>query len=339
VVAADHNELEHELRSVREDLQSTIEELESSNEELKASNEEVTSINEELQSTNEELETSKEELQSLNEELTTVNSQLQVKIEELESSTNDLANLLSSTNIAVVFLDTALRVRRYTPAVRDLLELIPADIGRPIEHLAQKFIGGHLVRDAQSVLDSLVPLETEIHSSSGRFYVRRILPYRTNDNRIGGVVITFFDISERKRAEDQVQGAQSRLQAIIDQMPAAVLVADSATGRVIGGNREAATLLGHSPSERIDEQAWSATYAQLRGFHPEDDRSYSPQEWPLWRSIHNGEVVHDEEIILLRPDGQRIVVSASSAPVRDMSGNVVAAVSAFLDISARRLRK
>ncbi len=171
-----HGELERELRSVRKELQSTIEALESSNEELKASNEEVTSINEELQSTNEELETSKEELQSLNEELTTVNAQLQVKIEELESTSNDLSNLLSSTNIAVVFLDTALRVRRFTPAVRDLLELIPSDIGRPIEHMAQKFVGGNLVAEAQSVLDSLVPVEAEIRSTSGRFYIRRILP-------------------------------------------------------------------------------------------------------------------------------------------------------------------
>jgi two-component system CheB/CheR fusion protein len=335
LTADEHNELERELRTVREELQSTIEELESSNEELKASNEEVTSVNEELQSTNEELETSKEELQSLNEELTTVNAQLQVKIEELESTSNDLSNLLSSTNIAVVFLDTTLRVRRFTPAVRDLLELIPSDVGRPIEHMAQKFVGGNLVQDAQRVLESLVPVEAEIRSTSGRFYIRRILPYRTTDNRIAGVVVTFFDISERKRAEDNVLAAQSRLQAIVEQMPAAVLIADAATGRLMMGNREAAALLGRDASTPLDNGDWNAAYAGLKAFH-QDGRPYVMQELPLFRSLIKGEPVHQEEIGYLRADGARGVVSASSAPVLDGGGRVVAAVGTFDDISVRK---
>ena len=328
-------ELERELRSVREALQSTIEELESSNEELKASNEEVTSINEELQSTNEELETSKEELQSLNEELTTVNSQLQAKIEELESTSNDLSNLLSSTNIAVVFLDTSLRVRRFTPAMRDLLELIPSDVGRPVEHLAQKFTGGHLVQDAQAVLDTLVPLEAEICSNSGRFYIRRILPYRTTDNRIAGVVVTFFDISERKRAEDHVHAAQWRLQAIVEQMPAAVLIADAGNGQLIMGNHEAATLFSQGAVGQLSETDWNVSHSALKGFHP-DGRPYLTQEWPLFRSLTHGEAVRDEEIDYLRADGTRGTVAASSAPVRGSAGSVVAAVGTFVEISARK---
>ena len=335
---ADRNErgeLERELRTVRDELQSTIEELESSNEELKASNEEVTSINEELQSTNEEIETSKEELQSLNEELTTVNTQLQVKIEDLESTSNDLSNLLSSTNIAVVFLDTVLRVRRFTPAVRDLLELIPSDIGRPIEHMAQKFVGGDLVQDAQRVLESLVPLEAEIRSTSGRFYIRRILPYRTTDNRIDGVVVTFFDISERKRAEDNVQAAQARLQATVEQMPAAILIADAASGRIIMGNREAASLLGRGSMLQLDDGDWNAAYTSLKASHA-DGRPYSVQDWPLYQSLVRGDVVRDEEIAYVRPEGTRAVVAASSAPVRDSSGKIVAAVGTFADISARK---
>jgi two-component system CheB/CheR fusion protein len=331
----EHNELERELRTVREELQSTIEELESSNEELKASNEEVTSINEELQSTNEELETSKEELQSLNEELTTVNAQLQAKIEELESTTNDLTNLLSSTNIAVIFLDTALRVRRFTPAVRDLLELIPSDLGRPIEHLAQKFVGGNLVHDAQQVLDTLVPMETEIRSTSGRFYIRRILPYRTADNRIAGIVVTFFDISERKRAEDGVQAAQSRLQTIIEQMPAAVLVADAPSGRLVMGNRQASLLLGYPLTHGTGADDWTAVNSAFAAFHP-NERPYLVQELPLFRSLTRGETVTEEPIRYMRPDGTRGTVAASSTPIRDPEGNVVAAVAMFWDITDRK---
>ena len=328
-------DLERELRTVRDELQSTIEELESSNEELKASNEEVTSINEELQSTNEELETSKEELQSLNEELITVNAQLQVKIEDLESTSNDLSNLLSSTNIAVVFLDTVLRVRRFTPAVRDLLELIPSDIGRPIEHMAQKFVGGDLVQDAQNVLESLVPVEAEIRSTSGRFYIRRILPYRTTDNRIDGVVVTFFDISERKRAEDNVQASQARLQATVEQMPAAILIADAGSGRIIMGNREAAALLGRDSMPLLDDTDWNAAYSALKASHA-DGRPYTAQDWPLFRSLIRGEAVREEEIAYVRPEGGRAVVAASSAPVRDSNGKIVAAVGTFADISARK---
>ena len=193
--------LVEELRRTQDELQSALEEMQTSNEEMKASHEEVTSINEELQSTNEELETSKEELQSLNEELTTVNAQLQAKMAELESTTNDLASLLTSTDIAVLFLDPRFRIRRFTPAVKDLLDLIPSDVGRPLSDLRRKFADPDLLADAQAVLDKLVPAEREVRSESGREYLRRVLPYRTTDNRIDGVVVTFVDITERKRAE------------------------------------------------------------------------------------------------------------------------------------------
>ncbi len=165
--------MEAELQRARDELQSSVEELQSSNEELKASNEEVTSVNEELQSTNEELETSKEEMQSLNEELSTVNTQLQAKMEELERTTNDLSSLLSSTNIAVIFLDTSFHIRRFTPAVKDLLDLIPSDIGRPLSDMAVKFNDADLQSDARVVLDKLIPIDREIASESGRWYLRR----------------------------------------------------------------------------------------------------------------------------------------------------------------------
>jgi two-component system CheB/CheR fusion protein len=246
-----------------------------------------------------------------------------------------LTNLLSSTNIAVIFLDTALRVRRFTPAVRDLLELIPSDLGRPIEHLAQKFVGGDLVQDAQQVLDSLVPTETEIRSTSGRFYIRRILPYRTADNRIAGIVVTFFDISERKRAEEGLRSAQSRLQTIVEQMPAAVLVADAPSGRVVVGNRQASILLGYPITHGAAGDDWETVSSAFNGFHP-SERPYLVQELPLFRSLAKGETVTEEAIRYQRPDGSRGTVAASSTPIRDADGKVVAAVATFWDITDRK---
>jgi PAS domain-containing protein len=190
-----------ELARLRDELQSAIEELQASHEEHKAAAEEAMSVNEELQSSNEELETSKEEMQSLNEELSTVNAQLHAKMEELQKTSGDLRSLLQSTDIAVIFLDAKYRIRRYTPAARNLLELIGSDIGRPLDDLAKKFVDPDLLDDAQTVLDRLVPAEREVRGNDGRWYARRVLPYRTADDHIEGVVITFMDITDRKRAE------------------------------------------------------------------------------------------------------------------------------------------
>ena len=212
----DTDELREELGRVRDELQSTIEELQSTNEEMKASNEEITSINEELQSTNEELETSKEELQSLNEELTTVNAQLQSKMQELERTSNDLASLLSSTDIAVIFLDRKFHIRRYTPAMRELMELIPTDAGRPLSSLARKFDDPDLLDDAAVVLDKLVPIERQIVSDNARIYARRVLPYRTGDDRIDGVVVTFVDITDRTRAEEKIRLSEQRTRIAVE---------------------------------------------------------------------------------------------------------------------------
>lgn len=178
--------LEYELQSTREDLQSTIEEMETSNEELKASNEEVMSMNEELQSTNEELETSREELQSLNEELSTVNSQLEDKIEELEQTNNDLNNLLISIDIGVIFLDTDLLIRRFTPAMKEVMRVIDGDIGRPVEDIVMRVQDPKLIEDARTCLENLSDIEAEISTDDDRHRIRRLRPYRTSDNKIGG---------------------------------------------------------------------------------------------------------------------------------------------------------
>ena len=334
--ADQHSGLEEELTTLRRELQATVEAFEAMNEELKASNEEVTSTNEELQSTNEELETGKEELQSLNEELITVNAQLHTKVVELEALTNDLDNLLSSTDIAVLFLDPQLNVRRFTPAVSDLIELIPADIGRPLANFTQKFTGGDVIADAHRVLTKLVPLESEVHSHSDRWYVRRSLPYRTQDDRIAGVVITFVDITARKIAEQAIEVAQARLQAVIEQMPAAVLMVEASTGELLLANRHAAMLFNQPFPLPFIGHPWVSVYSALRGFHA-DGRPFETQEWPLARTLATGEVVLDEEFNFVRPDNSPATISMSASPLRNASGEMVAAVAAFWDNTERKV--
>jgi two-component system CheB/CheR fusion protein len=219
-------ELALELQATRDDLQSTIEELESANEELKASNEEVMSMNEELQSTNEELETSREELQSLNEELSTVNNQLYDKVEELENTTNDLSNLLTSTDLATVFLDSDLRIRRFTPATVRLMSLRETDVGRPLLDLAPAVDDPHLVTDAAEVLRHLMPVEREVRNGAGHAYMRRITPFRTSDNKIEGVVITFSDVTRLRMASERVE-YRERQQAVIAQLGRIALAGDN----------------------------------------------------------------------------------------------------------------
>lgn len=218
---------EEELSTARAELQDTIEQFERTNEELKAANEEVTSMNEELQSTNEEMETSKEELQSFNEELQTVNSQLQFKIQELADTTDTLNNLLASNEISTVFLDKDFCIRWFSPSSKDLLQLVATDVGRPVTHFAWKVADEALLRDAETVLQKLNGIDAEVKSTAGRWYLRRILPYRTHEDRIVGVVISFIDITERKQALDLINEARLYAEAIIETVRHPVIVLDS----------------------------------------------------------------------------------------------------------------
>ncbi|WOH76681.1 CheR family methyltransferase [Bradyrhizobium sp. NDS-1] len=221
LVRTEHVErLEGELRTMRERLQATIEELESSNEELKSSNEEYQSLNEEyqslneeLQSANEELETSREELQSVNEELTTVNGELAHRVQELTRATSDLKNFLESTQIATVFLDNDLRVMNFTPAITQILHLVETDAGRPIAHIKARIPIEELYEDVRRVLRTLASVERELSApDSGTRYIVRILPYRSIDNFIAGVVITFIDVTAITRAEERQRLLLAELQ-------------------------------------------------------------------------------------------------------------------------------
>ncbi|MGA3303792.1 MAG: chemotaxis protein CheB [Methylovirgula sp.] len=201
-------ELEQELESARTELQGAIRNLEISNEEQKAINEEALSVNEEYQSTNEELLTSKEELQSLNEELTALNGQLQETLERQRTTSNDLQNVLYSTDMATLFLDPNLNIRFFTPATRSLFNVIPSDVGRPLADLNSLAADSALLSDARAVMQSHAPIEREIESQSGAWYFRRVLPYRTQDNGVEGVVITFADITDRRRVAEELEAAK-----------------------------------------------------------------------------------------------------------------------------------
>ena len=215
VRSARHAELEQELLKGRAEARATHEEMQTSQEELRSTNEELQSTNEELQSTNEELTTSKEEMQSLNEELQTVNTELQSKVNELSRASSDMNNLLNSTDIATLFLDNDLKVRRFTPQATKIIKLIPTDAGRPITDLASGLHYPELADDAREVLRKLASAEKPISARDGRWFTVRIMPYRTLDDRIDGVVITFADITTAKTLEAKLRGQQASLKAVV----------------------------------------------------------------------------------------------------------------------------
>ncbi|MBK5281533.1 MAG: PAS domain-containing protein [Nitrospiraceae bacterium] len=215
-----------ELEFTKQRLQRTIEELQTSNEEGRSSNEELQSTNEELQSTNEEMETAKEELQSLNEELVTVNSELQGKLDALADANDDLLNLFNSTEVATIFLDNDLRVKRFTLEAKRVTNLIASDVGRPLSDIVSKLASDRLLEDAQEVLQTLVVKERRVQVADGSWFVMRILPYRTSKNTIDGLVLTFMDITKMKKAEQVVEAARGMAASIVETVREPLLVLD-----------------------------------------------------------------------------------------------------------------
>ncbi len=245
--------LNAELQAKEEYLQSAYEELESANEELKSSNEEMQSVNEELQSTNEELETSKEELQSINEELSTINSELQSKVADLSRLNNDMNNLLAGSGVATIFVDQKLCILRFTPAMAQIINLIASDVGRPVAHIVSNLIGySDLIDDASTVLETLVPQERQVQTSAGQWFHMRIKPYRTIDNVIEGVVITFVDITDLKRSEDMLERANRQMRlAIVARDSCDAITVHDLDGRIIAWNPAATKLYGWSEEEAL----------------------------------------------------------------------------------------
>jgi two-component system, chemotaxis family, CheB/CheR fusion protein len=237
--------LEKELKEKDEYLTSIINDLEESNQDLKSINEELQSTNEEMQSTNEELETSKEELQSINEELSTVNAELQVKNVELTALNNDVFNLMASTDIAMIFLDLELQLRRYTPATQRIYSFLPGDIGRSINHFLSRLDYPRLFEDAKQVLLTLSPVIVEAQSKDGVWYLVNLKPYRTLENVIDGVVITFVDITGQKQSDEL-----RRLATIVRDANDAITVQDF-SGKILAWNHGAAHMYGWSEAEAL----------------------------------------------------------------------------------------
>jgi two-component system CheB/CheR fusion protein len=242
------NELEEELHHTRERLQTTVEEMQTAQEELRATNEELQSNNEELQSTNEELNSSKEELQSLNEEMQTVNAELQTKMAELSQSNSDMKNLLNGIEIATIFLDNDLSVKRFTPEADSIVHLVAGDVGRPLSHFATNLKYDRLAEDAQAVLDRLVSKEAQVEAKDGRWYNMHILPYRSADNAIDGVVMTFADITAMKRLEESSHTAREYAENMIATIREPLVVLDGEL-RIVSASRSFYETFHVTPAE------------------------------------------------------------------------------------------
>jgi len=249
-------ELEKKLQRSYADQQNTREEMQTSQEELKSTNEELQSTNEELQSTNEELTTSKEEMQSLNEELQTVNIELQSKITDFLRANDDMKNLLNSTEIATLFLDKELNIRRFTDHATTIFKLRKTDIGRPFTDLASVLQYPDIEIPALKVLDTLIPHESSIISVDGRWYKVRIMPYRTLDDRIDGLVITFSDITEAKKIEISLTISETRFRRLFESAKDGILILDAETGMIVDVNPFLIEMLGYSKAQFVERFIW-----------------------------------------------------------------------------------
>jgi len=263
---AQNAQLKEELLAKEEYIQALHEQLETSTEELKSSNEEMQSVNEELQSTNEELETSREELQSVNEEINSVNNELQINVTNLSQANDDMNNMLGGTGIGTIFVDHKLRILRFTPTATRMINLIPTDVGRPLGHTVTNLVGyDSLVADTQAVLDTLVPKEVEVQTTSGEWYSLRIQPYRTSSNVIEGAVVTFMDITDIQKKREALRKAndQLRLAVVVSDAHDAITVQDL-DGRIIAWNQGAVRLYGWSEAEALAMNALNRMPEELR---------------------------------------------------------------------------
>ena len=246
------SELKKELQNAREEIQNTLEEMETSQEELKSTNEELQSTNEELQSTNEELTSSKEEMQSLNEELQTVNAELQTKIDDFSRVNNDMKNLLDSTDIATLFLDKELNIRRYTIQTTKVFKLIKSDIGRPFTDLVSDLIYPEIVDDALEVLRTLVFIQKQIPAKDGRWFSIRIMPYRTFDDKIDGLVITFVDISDLRQVEVKLHET-GQMHRLLLSSSSDVIIKLSTDWKILEFNPEAGNFFGKKREDVVNQ--------------------------------------------------------------------------------------
>ncbi|RYD36837.1 MAG: PAS domain S-box protein [Verrucomicrobiaceae bacterium] len=302
-------QLEREVIRLNAELRATVEQYECSAEELKASNEEFQATNEELRSVAEELETSREELQSINEELTTVNSEFRRRAEELVRANSDLHNLMNATRIPTVFLDRKLQLMRYTPSAAPLFNLISSDTGRPITHLRQRIHYPELPTDAQEVLSTLTPVEREIRYED-RWLLARMMPYRTVEDSIAGLVLCFVDITERRNAEGALRESENRLRTLADAVPQ-IIWTNAGGGKANYFNQRWYEYSGLSFEESVG-LGWQAIV------HPDDAR----HSVSLWEKALMEGGVFDCEYRLRSREGHYRWFIARNVPMRNAQGAV-----------------
>ncbi|TGX54977.1 PAS domain S-box protein [Sphingomonas gei] len=324
--------LEQELRTTRAQLQATIDELEFANEEMKSSNEEYQSVNEELQSSNEELETAKEEMQSVNEELQTINVEMANKNDLLGRLNSDLKNLLESTEIASLFLDKDLRVRSYTAGVTDIFHLRDADIGRPITEIVSLLDYSDLARDVRSVLRKLAVVERQVALLTGEMtFVLRMRPYRTLDNVIDGVVLTFVDITERDAADAARHQTEAYLRLLVDSTADGIYCVDR-DGATTLCNASFLRMFGF---EREEDVIGRKLHDLIHHAHPDGSR-YPIGDCPIDQTARTGKPAHRDDENFFRADGTAFPVEYWSRPIV-RGGELAGAVCSFVDITDRRL--
>jgi two-component system CheB/CheR fusion protein len=241
--------LEQELQRTKLQLQETIEQSEVSSEELKASNEEMQAINEELRSATEELETSKEELQSINEELLTVNAELKVKVEETDKINDYLTNLIASTDIATIFIDRNLRIRWFTPCATEIFSMLPVDTGRSLMDITHRLDYQDMAEDVAKVFESLNMIEREVSSNDQRWYIARLLPYRSSEDHIDGTVLTFIDISKRHAAEEELRISEERMRLVAENTHDFAIIILDDYGVITDWNTGAQLIFGYTKDE------------------------------------------------------------------------------------------
>ncbi|HWM25600.1 MAG TPA: PAS domain S-box protein [Chthoniobacterales bacterium] len=317
-------DLDAEIQHLKQQLSSTVEQYEAGSEELKASNEELQAINEEMRSATEELETSKEELQSVNEELTTVNNELKNSIEDLSQSNSDLNNLMASSDIGTLFLNRQLRIQRFTPAAQKIFNLIPSDLDRPISDITSTLKYKGFIDDAQKVLQDLHTVEREVQLGDGTWFLSRIAPYRTSEDRIAGVVATFIDIARRKKAEDALRDSEAKFRILSDTAPALIWFNDP-EGNNQYVNQQYLDFTGKT-AEEISGKRWQLI------IHPDD--------LPLLVANYEAAVSEQRRFHAVvrarRHDGEWRWVESVAHPLFDSGGVYLGHVGVSPDITDRK---